>query len=204
MLGPMRALTRGCTAVLVVALVVLASSSAQAQFTYYRDDHVRYRPAHVGLSAVGGAQFHTHDGSADGFLRAGLDVIGTLVPGFALGFTRLGFTGGYSSVEGVLFGVGLTPTLELSFFAGTDVQLFLQLGATVDLQAPTNRRPGGVNAAVTTVIGVRFWLGNCFTFGIVLGNDVGATNPGTSSYFGGLLAQGEVSFFGGLELGWNL
>lgn len=200
----MRASTRASAVVLVVLTVAFAASSASAQFTYYRDDHVRHRPAHLGVSAVGGAQLHTHSGAVDGFARFGLDLIGTLVPGFALGFTRLGFLGGYSDAEGVIFGASATPTFEFSFFPGTNVQLLLQLGATVDVQAPTNLRPGGVNAAVTSVIGIRFWLGNTFTIGILLGNDVGATNPGVRSWFGGLLGQGELSFFGGLEIGWNL
>jgi hypothetical protein len=200
----MRALSRAGTAVLVVAIVTFAASAASAQFTFYREDHVRNRPAHIGVSAIGGAQAHTHSGQVDGFLRLGLDVIGTLVPGFALGFTRLGFSVGYSDAEGVIFGVNATPTFEFSFFPSANVQLLLQLGSTIGIAAPTNHTSGRVDAAVTTVIGVRIWLGNTFTFGILVGNDVGATNPGIPSYFGGPLGQGELSFFGGLELGWNL
>jgi hypothetical protein len=192
-------------AVLVLATLVLAPSAAEAQFTYYRDDHVRHRPAHIGMSVIGGAEAHTHTGAVDGFARIGLDVIGTLVPGFALGFTRLGPSRyGYSDVEGVLLAFSGTPTFEFSFFPGTNVQLLLQLGATIDLGMPSNHVPFGVNAAFTVVIGIRFWLGNTFTFGILLGNDVGMTNPGVSGFFAGALGQGEVSFFGGLELGWNL
>ncbi len=198
----MRALSRACAGLIVV--LALAPAGAAAQFTYYRDDHVRNRPAHVGVSAIGGAQAHTHSGAVDGFARLGIDVIGTLVPGFALGFTRLGFSIGYSDLEGVILGVNATPTFELSFFPGSDTQLLLQLGSTIGLAAPTNTRPFGVNAALTTVIGARFWLGNTFTFAILLGNDVGLTNPGVPSYFGGPLAQAELSFFLGLEIGWNL
>jgi hypothetical protein len=201
----MRAITRASAALLVVLGVALASSAASAQFTYYRGDHVRNRPAHIGFSAIGGAEAHTHTGVVDGFGRIGLDVIGTLVPGFAIGFTRLGPSQyGYSDAEGVIFGVSGTPTFEFSFFPGANVQLLLQLGVTFDLGMPTKLRAFGVNAAVTAVIGVRFWLGNTFTFGILLGNDVGVTNPGVSSFFAGSLGQGELSFFGGLELGWNL
>lgn len=200
----MRAFTRACTGLIVVAAVVLVHGTASAQFTFYHDDHVRNRPAHLGVSAIGGAQAHTHSGAVDGFARFGLDVIGTLVPGFALGFTRLGASFGYSDPEGVIFGVNATPTFEFSFFPGSDLQMLLQIGSTIGLAAPTNTRPFGVDAALTTVIGLRFWLGNTFTFGILLGNDVGLTNPGISSYFGGALGQAELSFFLGLEIGWNL
>lgn len=201
----MRAFSRASLAALVLVGVALASSAAQAQFTYYRDDHVRHRPAHIGVSAIGGAELHTHSGAVDGFGRIGLDVIGTLVPGFAIGFTRLGPSQyGYTDAEGVIFGFSGTPTFEFSFFPGTNVQLLLQLGATIDLGMPTKLRDFGVNVAITAVIGIRFWLGNTFTFGIVLGNDVGVTNPGVASFFAGPLGQGELSFFGGLELGWNL
>lgn len=201
----MRPRARASTVVLVALSVALASSAASAQFTYYRDDHVRNRPAHIGVSAVGGAQLHTHTGAVDGYARLGLDVIGTLVPGLALGFTRLGFSAGYSSIEGVIFGVSATPTFEFSFFPGANVQMLLQLGSTIDIAAPNNVQPNAsVNAAVTTVIGIRFWLGNTFTIGILLGNDVGVTNPGIRSFFGGPLGQAELSFFGGLEIGWNL
>ena len=202
----MRASTRASFAVLVATSVALFTSAASAQFTYYRDDHVRHRPAHIGVSAIGGAEAHTHTGAVDGFARIGLDVIGTLVPGFALGFTRLGPSHyGYNDRDGVIVGFSGTPTFELSFFPGTNVQLLLQLGATIDLGMPTKTQNYvSVNAALTTVIGIRFWLGNTFTVGILLGNDVGLTNPGISSFFAGALGQGELSFFAGLELGWNL
>lgn len=200
----MRACTRASAVVLVVLGVALLSSAASAQFTYYRDDHVRHRPAHVGVSAIGGAQAHTQTGAVDGFARFGLDLIGTLVPGLALGFTRLGFSFGYSDLEGVIFGANATPTFEFSFFTGSNVQVLVQVGATVGLAAPTNHIPFSANAAVTTVFGVRFWVDNTFTIGILLGNDIGVTNPGVRSYFGGPLGQGELSFFGGLEIGWNL
>ena len=191
--------------VLVVSSVFFGSSAASAQFTYYRDDHVRHRPAHIGVSAIGGAEAHTHTGVVDGFGRIGLDVIGTLVPGFALGFTRLGPSHyGYSDYDGVIVGISGTPTFEFSFFPGTNVQLLLQLGATIDLGMPTKHQAFAVNAALTTVIGIRFWLGNTFTVGILLGNDIGLTNAGVSSFFAGALGQGELSFFAGLELGWNL
>lgn len=204
MLPCMRASTRALAAVVVVVGALLASSTAHAQYTYYRDDHVRHRPVHIGVSAIGGGQIHTNGGAPDGFLRFGLDVIGTIVPGFAIGFTRLGVGFGYSDVEGVIFTGNATPTFEFSFFPGSDVQLFLQLGATIGLAAPTNVRPFGANAAVTTALGVRIWLGNTFTLGFLFGNDIGVTNPGVRSYFGGPLGIGELSFFGGLELGWNL
>lgn len=200
----MRALPRALAGLIALVAVTLAAPRAEAQVTFYHDDHVRNRPAHLGVSAIGGAQAHTHSGAVDGFARFGLDVIGTLVPGFALGFTRLGFSFGYSDLEGVIFGVNATPTFEFSFFPGSDTQLFVQVGATVGLGAPTNVRPFRADAALTTVLGARFWLGNSFTFGILLGNDVGLTNNGIPSYFGGPLAQAELSFFLGLEIGWNL
>jgi hypothetical protein len=201
----MRALARAVPAVLVALLITCTASAACAQFTYYRDDHVRNRPAHIGVSAIGGGQIHTHSGAVDGYMRFGLDVIGTLVPGFAIGFTRLGLSFGYSDAEGVIFGVTGTPTFEFSFFPGSNVQLLLQIGSTISVAAPDNVRPTTrVDAALTTVVGIRFWLGNTFTFGIVLGNDVGLTNPGVTSYFGGPLGQAELGFFGGLEIGWNL
>ncbi len=205
-LGPSAAsaLGRAVGFLLALAIGLGAASTAEAQFTFYRDDHVRNRPAHIGVSAIGGGQIHTHDGTSDGFMRFGLDVIGTLVPGFALGFTRLGIGIGYSDPEGVIFSAGATPTMELSFFASSDTQLWLQLGCTVWLGAPTKTRPFSTDAAVTTVVGIRFWIGNTLTFGILFGNDIGVTNPGVRAWFGGPLGQAELSFFGGLELGWNL
>ncbi len=189
-----------------LAFSALAPSGASAQFNFYRGDHVRNRPAHVGLSAIGGGQLHTQAAGlpVDGFVSVGLDVIGTLVPGFALGFTRAGIGFGYSSVEDVIFTMAATPTLELSFFPAGDTQLFLHLGATVGFSAATRLRPAGGDAAITTAIGARFWLGNTFTFGILIGNDIGVTNPGVRRWLGDPLGIGELSFFGGLELGWNL
>jgi hypothetical protein len=186
----------------LVALVVPATASAQ--YSYYRDDHVRHRPAHIGLSGIGGAEVHTQHGVVDGFASLGLDVLGTLVPGFALGFTRAGVQFGYADLEGPLFGVEATPTIELSFFPSSDAQLFLQIGATVAFSTATKLRPMGFDAAVTSAIGARFWLGNTFTFGILIGSQIGATNPGVRQWFAGPLGIAELSFFAGLELGWNL
>lgn len=194
---------------LVLALAAagaLTPAAASAQFNFYRDDHVRNRRAHVGVSAIGGAQLQTQEAGlpVDGFFSIGLDLLGTIVPGFALGFTRAGIGFGYSDVEGVIFAASMTPTLELSFFPGADTQVFVQLGATVGFATATARRPLGGDAAVTSAIGVRFWLGNTFTFGLLLGNDIGVTNPGIVRWLGAPLGIAELSFFGGLELGWNL
>lgn len=199
-----RALAMGVGVAL--ALAALTPCVASAQFNFYRGDHVRNRPAHVGVSAIGGAQLQTQDAGlpVDGFVSVGLDVLGTLVPGFALGFTRAGIGFGYSSTEDFIFTMAATPTLELSFFPAGDTQLFLHLGATVGFSAATRLRPAGGDAAVTTAIGARFWLGNTFTFGILIGNDVGVTNPGVRRWLGEPLGIGEISFFGGIELGWNL
>lgn len=200
----MRTLPHVLALAIVVSGVVLASSTAQAQYSLYRDDHVRNHPAHIGISGIGGAEVHTNSGGyADEFMRLGVDVIGTIVPGFALGFTRAGF-GLVDSSDGLIFSPSITPTFEFSFFPGANVQLFLQLGATLGFTTGTPHVPFSTNAAITSAIGVRFWLGNTFTFGILIGNDVGVTNPGIRSWFAGPLGLGEFSFFGGLELGWNL
>lgn len=204
MTGPRTAAPRvlGSVLALLVVLAAFAPSTAEAQFHFHRGDHVRNRPAHIGLSAIGGAQFHTHTGAIDGFVMGGLDVIGTLVPGFALGFTRAGIAWTDAPGYGGVFAFDITPTFEFSFFPSSDVQLFLQLGATVSIHAP--RGYFFPDAALTGVIGARFWLGNTFTFGLLVGNDIGLTNPGIARWLGGLLGQGEVTIFGGLELGWNI
>ena len=50
---------------------------------------------------------------------------------------------------------------------------------------------------------VRWWLGNLISLGILLGADLGLTNPGIRGWFGAPLAQGEPAIFGGLELGFH-
>jgi hypothetical protein len=199
--------TRGLfVALAAVASLALAPSAAGAQYHFYRGDHVRNRPAHIGLSGIGGAQVQTQEPGApvDGFVSVGMDVLGTLVPGFALGFTRAGVGFGYSSAEDVIFTLTITPTIELSFFPSSDVQLFLQLGATVGFHNATRVARERGDAAVTSAIGARFWLGNTLTFGVLVGSDIGVTNAGIRRWIGGPLGVAEVSFFGGLELGWNL
>ncbi len=195
----------GSLAALVVAALLATASSAEVQ-TFWREHHVRNRPAHIGFSGIAGAQVHTQDPGppVDGFGSVGLDVLGTIVPGFALGFTRAGVGFGYSSADDFIFVLTITPTIELSFFPSQDVQLFLHLGATVGFHSPTGRFRERGDAAITTAIGARFWIGNTFTFGVLIGNDIGVTNAGIVRWGGGALGVAEVSFFGGLELGWNL
>jgi len=190
-----------------LALVLaLAPSVAAAQITYVSHDHVRYRPFQLGVSAIGGFQVHTDQSPApvDGMMRVGLDLLGSLTPGVAIGVTRLGLSYGYSSIEGPLFGVNATPTVEFAFFVGGHTQLLMQLGATLSFGTATAIRPVSFDAAATGVLGARWWLGNLISLGLLVGVDVGLTRPGVRPWFGGPLSQGEPAVFLGLELGFHL
>jgi hypothetical protein len=190
--------------VLLIASVALSSSVAHAQISYVSHDHVVYRPFQLGVSAIAGAQIHTQarGTDVDGVMRFGVDLLGTITPGFAIGVTRVGV--GYSPIDGALFSIGATPTLELSFFATAHAQLLLQAGATIAVNTSTLSQPLGVNVAATAVLGIRWWLGNLLSLGLLVGADVGLTNPGIRRWFGGPLMQGEPTVFIGLELGFHL
>jgi hypothetical protein len=186
--------------------LVLAPGVAEAQVTYVAHDHVRYRPIEIGVSAIGGVEAHTRQSPVpvDGMLSFGADLLGSIVPGFAIGVTRLGVGFGYSSIDGPLFDIGGTPTIELSFFVGAHTQLLMQLGAALGISTATASHPIGFNAAATGILGARWWLGNLISLALLVGVDVGLTNPGLRFWFAGPLGQGEPAAFLGLQLGFHL
>jgi hypothetical protein len=190
-----------------IAFVILfAPSIASAQISYVSHDHVRYRPVELGVSAIAGAEVHTRQSPipVDGMLSFGAHILGSIVPGVAIGLTRIGLGFGYSSSEGPIFDVGATPTIELSFFAGQHTQLLMQLGAALGVSTATAHAPLRFNAAATGILGARWWLGNLISIALLVGVDVGLTDPGVRFWFAGPLAQGEPAAFLGLQLGFHL
>lgn len=124
------------------------------------------RPLRLGVEAVFGV--NVRDSNAEPIFHLGLSLFYTVHESLSVGVTRLTVGAGYSSVEGALLAFSAAPALELFTFVDPHVQLWGQVGASLQGRTPTNLGGDAFQAAPFLAAGARFWVVPWFTLGIQL------------------------------------
>ncbi|MCB9594532.1 MAG: hypothetical protein H6719_17500 [Sandaracinaceae bacterium] len=131
-------------------------------------------PLRLGMEAIFGLQ--VRDPSVEPLFDWGLSIFGTVHEALAIGLTRVNVSGGYSSIEGSLFALSGAPAVEGFLFPDRYVQLYGQVGVSLQGRTPTNLRVGEFQAAPFLAAGARFWIAPWFTLGVQLAVHVTLTD----------------------------
>lgn len=136
-----------------------------------------------------------------GYWHLGMDLVGTVHPNLAVGVTRISLGFGASSIDGFIFSLQGTPTLELFGFVDPHVQVFAQLGVALQGRAQTASREGFVQVAPYLGGGTRIFPNDWFSIGVEIGLHLIATD---SFLMGDVaLPQGSLAGSAGLSANWH-
>lgn len=129
------------------------------------------RPFHLGLSGSFGLTAREMGGASNVqvFGAYGLLLSGTVDRMVSVGVTRLAVGAGFSSLEGAIFSLEMTPMVELFGFPDPRVQVYGQLGLAVQGRTQTSFREEILQLAPFLGGGVRFWIADWFSLGLELG-----------------------------------
>lgn len=162
------------------------------------------RPLHLGLGGFGGIAIVPEPSGTElvGWGWWGHALTVTVHDFVSLGVTRTGFGFGYSSIEGPVLTFDVTPMVELFDFVDPHVQLYTQLGATLQGRSETEVDEAAFQASGFLAVGARFWATEWFSIAV----DVGANLTLTRDYFlaGHPLPRWSVPLSLGLALEWHI
>ena len=148
----------------------------------------------LGLSAAGGATLPVSATQWVGYGRAGLDFLARVGDDTSVGVSLNSLGIGGSAIEGFIFYISFTPTLELSTFFSRRVQGLVQLGVLIQFEAATALRPGAAGAAPMALAGARFYVLDWLSLAPAVGAHTVVSE--SASIGSATLGRGTVAPFG--------
>lgn len=200
--------TRPTLFLLAAALVALPASLGSAQSTPNREPAPNLAveaPIHLGVSGHGGFGLRQEPSggvSVVGLGTYGLSIAGTVHDFVTVLLRRVTLSVGYSSIEGPLVTAEGTPALELFDFADPRIQLYTQLGVSVQGRTQTTVAEGIVQVAGWFAAGARFWVSPRFSIAAELAAQLVLTDA--YGWNGGSLPRFSVPVLLGVALGWHI